>query len=238
MIVIGADTHKRTHALAAVDAGTGQVRGQREIGADETGHLSALRWARELKDERVWAIEDCRHVSRRLEQALLAAGERVVRVAPHRMGASRRGEREPGESDKIDALAVARAVVGDGRAGALPGRTPRSGGDGDSSVVRSPQGSRCGAHSDPEPAALAPVALCPELERSVAPRSLALPRQLDRIHRRLKGMSACARVSGRARAGRAGQAPCPARSMHSSASCSCSSRLTARSSWRRRAAAV
>ena len=62
----------------------------------------------------MWAIEDCRHVSRRLEQALLAAGERVVRVAPHRMGASRKGEREPGKSDQIDALAVARAVVGDG----------------------------------------------------------------------------------------------------------------------------
>jgi transposase len=53
-------------------------------------------------------------VSRRLEQALIAAGERVVRVAPHRMGASRRGEREPGKSDEIDALAVARAVVKDG----------------------------------------------------------------------------------------------------------------------------
>jgi transposase len=62
----------------------------------------------------VWAIEDCRAASRRFEQALLAAGERVVRVAPHRMGASRRGEREPGKSDEIDALAIGRAVVKDG----------------------------------------------------------------------------------------------------------------------------
>ena len=73
-----------------------------------------MRWARGLDEDRVWAIEDCRHVSRRLEQALLAAGERVVRVPPHRMGASRKGEREPGKSDEIDALAVARAVVKDG----------------------------------------------------------------------------------------------------------------------------
>jgi transposase len=51
---------------------------------------------------------------RRLEQALLAAGERVVRVAPHRMGASRRGERQPGRSDQSDSLAIARAVVKDG----------------------------------------------------------------------------------------------------------------------------
>src|ERR671923_158516 len=82
MIVIGVDTHKRTHALAAVDECTGRVRGRREIKADEPGHLPAVRWARGLDEERVWAIEDCRAVSRRFEQTLLAAGERVVRVAP------------------------------------------------------------------------------------------------------------------------------------------------------------
>ncbi|MGH2713000.1 MAG: hypothetical protein ACRDM7_03765 [Thermoleophilaceae bacterium] len=91
MIVIGADTHKGSHALAAVDDGTGRVRGGREIRADEPGHLAAVRWARGLDEERVWAIEDCRHVSRRLEQALLAAGERGVRVAPHRMGRLQEG---------------------------------------------------------------------------------------------------------------------------------------------------
>src|SRR5688500_809719 len=110
MIVIGADTHKRSHALAGVDEGTGRLRAARQIKADEAGHLVAVRWARELDDERVWAIEDCRGVSGRLEQALISAGERVVRVAPHRMGASRRGERRPGKSDEIDALAIARAV--------------------------------------------------------------------------------------------------------------------------------
>jgi transposase len=114
MIAIGVDTHEGSHALAAVDEGTGKIRGHREIQADAAGHLAAVRWARSLDDERVWAIEDCRHVSRRFEQALLAAGERVVRVPPHRMGASRKGEREPGKSDQIDALALARAVVKDG----------------------------------------------------------------------------------------------------------------------------
>ncbi|MGZ6639122.1 MAG: IS110 family RNA-guided transposase [Solirubrobacteraceae bacterium] len=114
MIVIGADTHKGSHALAAVDEGTGRVRGGREIKAEDAGHLAAVRWAQGLDNDRVWAIEDCRHVSGRLEQALLAAGERVVRVPPQRMGASRKGERALGKSDEIDALAVARAVVEDG----------------------------------------------------------------------------------------------------------------------------
>ncbi len=114
MVVIGVDTHKASHALAAVDEGTGRVRGTSEIKATEPGHLAAVKWARGLDPERVWAIEDCRHVSGRLEQALIAAGERVVRVAPKMMGASRRGERERGKSDQIDAQAVARAVVKDG----------------------------------------------------------------------------------------------------------------------------
>ena len=35
--------------------------------------------------------------SRRLEQALLAAGERVVRVPPHRMGATRQSRARPGQ---------------------------------------------------------------------------------------------------------------------------------------------
>jgi transposase len=100
--------------LAGVDAATGEVLDARQIAASDDGHRDAVRWARELGCERVWAIEDCRHVSRRLEQALIAAGERVVRVAPKMMGESRRGERQAGKSDEIDALAVARAVVKDG----------------------------------------------------------------------------------------------------------------------------
>lgn len=62
----------------------------------------------------MWAIEDCRHVSQHLEYALIAAGERVVRVAPKLMDASRRGERERGKSDQIDAGAIARAVLREG----------------------------------------------------------------------------------------------------------------------------
>lgn len=37
MIVIGADVHKSTHALAAVDADTGQLLSEREIAAREQG---------------------------------------------------------------------------------------------------------------------------------------------------------------------------------------------------------
>ena len=82
MIVIGVDTHKRSHTLVALDAATGGTRGQLTIPATDDGTLQALRFAAELDSERVWALEDCRHVSGRLERGLLASGDRVVRVAP------------------------------------------------------------------------------------------------------------------------------------------------------------
>ncbi len=185
MIVIGTDTHKGSHALAAVDEGTGRVRGQREIKADDAGHLAALRWARELDPERVWAIEDCRTVSHRLEQALLAAGERVVRVAPHRMGASRRGERRPGKSDQIDALAIARAVVKDG-VDEFPvayldeqAMEVRLLSDHRQDLVaeRTRVQSRLRCHFIP---------LCPELETSLKPGALSRVREIDRADRRLR----------------------------------------------------
>jgi len=46
MIVIGADTHKSSYALAAVDADVGVLVGELEVRADEDGHRRALRWAR------------------------------------------------------------------------------------------------------------------------------------------------------------------------------------------------
>ncbi len=114
MIVIGADTHKRNHTLVAVDGQTGAARGQLAIAASDSGALAALRFAAGLKDECVWAIEDCRHVSARLEAALLAGGERVIRVPAAMTSQARKVSRTVGKSDPIDARAVALVVVRDG----------------------------------------------------------------------------------------------------------------------------
>lgn len=114
MIVIGADTHKSTHTFAAVEELTGRIVASKTCGADQAGMLAAWRWAHELQGERVWALEDCRHVSGRLERMLVGQGEQVVRVAPKLMGQTRHGERRPGKSDEIDAVAVARAAVREG----------------------------------------------------------------------------------------------------------------------------
>jgi transposase len=61
--------------------------------------------------ELLWAIEDCRHLSARLERDLLTAGQSVVRVPPKMMAEQRRVARTRGKSDPIDALAVARAAL-------------------------------------------------------------------------------------------------------------------------------
>jgi transposase len=114
MIVIGADTHKRTHTLAAVSAASGQLAGELTAPAREPGFRELLNWARSLSEERIWALEDCRHVSGAFERFLVASGERVVRVAPKLMGATRKGQRTRGKSDPIDARAIARAALQEG----------------------------------------------------------------------------------------------------------------------------
>ena len=114
MIVIGSDPHKRSYTCSAVVAGTGELRSSETVKATAAGHERMLGWARALDRERVWAIEDCRHVSGKLERFLLARGERVVRVPPRLMAGRRRGSRERGKSDPIDSLAVARAALEEG----------------------------------------------------------------------------------------------------------------------------
>jgi transposase len=114
MIVIGSDPHKASHMLAAIDVVTGEHRATHEARSCVDGMDGALRWARCLGGERVWAIEDCRHVSGRFERLLVARGERVVRVAPKLMAGARRSARERGKSDVIDAVAVARAAIREG----------------------------------------------------------------------------------------------------------------------------
>lgn len=111
MIVIGADPHKMTHTLVAVDAATGEQRSCETVPASRAGSERALCWARRFDGERVWAIEDCRHVSGRLERFLIARGERIVRVAPKLMAGARKSARQRGKSDPIDAAAVAAAAL-------------------------------------------------------------------------------------------------------------------------------
>jgi transposase len=59
-------------------------------------------------------LEDCRHVAGCFERFLIGRGERVLRVPTKLMADARRGARERGKSDRIDATAVARAALREG----------------------------------------------------------------------------------------------------------------------------
>lgn len=111
MIMLGIDAHKRTHTVVAVDTNGRQLGTKTTNATTTTDHLAIIRWADQFGVERCWAVEDCRHLSRRLERDMLAAGERIVRVPPKLMAHSRDSARTYGKSDPIDALAVARAAL-------------------------------------------------------------------------------------------------------------------------------
>jgi transposase len=110
MVLLGIDPHKDTHTVVAVDQ-TGRQLDQRTVPARTLAHGELVGWARRHWPDRLWAVEDCRHVTGRLERDLLAAGERVVRVPPRLMAGARQAVRALGKSDPIDALAVARAAL-------------------------------------------------------------------------------------------------------------------------------
>ncbi|MDW5595928.1 transposase [Conexibacter stalactiti] len=139
-----------------------------------------------------WAIEDCRHVSGHLEHALQQAGERVVRVAPRLTGQIRRGEREIGKSDQIDARAIARAVIREG-----VDRFPTAFLDEAAMDVRLTDHR---AELTTERTRLSNwlrwhlVVLCPDVEATIRARQLDDRRQLDRIARRLRALERSARA--------------------------------------------
>jgi transposase len=109
MVMIGTDSHKRTHTVVAVDA-VGRRLAVKTVRTSSEGHLELVRWSARF-DEVTFALEDCRHLTRRLEADLLAAGRRVVRVPTKLMAGARKAAREPGKSDPIDAEAVALAAL-------------------------------------------------------------------------------------------------------------------------------
>lgn len=120
MIVVGIDPHRQTHTAVVIDGVSGQVCGELTVAATPEGAERLRRWVVDFGSERLFALEDCRHVSRSLESFLLARGERLVRVPPKLMAAERRGDRRRGKSDSIDALAVARAALREQLPPALP----------------------------------------------------------------------------------------------------------------------
>lgn len=61
MVIIGGDSHKRTHTFVVLDA-VGRRLDEKTVPATTDGHLAALSWAAQWAERR-WALEDCRHLT-------------------------------------------------------------------------------------------------------------------------------------------------------------------------------
>ena len=73
MIVVGVDVHKHSLTAVAVDE-VGRPLAELTAGSGE----ELLVWSTSFAGERLWALEDCRQLTRQLERELIAAGERLV----------------------------------------------------------------------------------------------------------------------------------------------------------------
>jgi transposase len=104
MVTIGINPHKRSHTVIAVDEQGRQLAGK-TVATTSADHLELVAWAARFAERR-WAVEDCRHLSRRLERDLLAAGERIVRVPPNLMANARTAARSFGKSDPIGCSSI------------------------------------------------------------------------------------------------------------------------------------
>jgi transposase len=104
MIWIGVDAHKQIHQAVAISE-TGIV-GERTIPNTETAWAALHEWAGQWP-ERIWAVEGAWYLGRGLAQYLASRGERVHEVNGRWTARRRRGMRQRGKSDRLDARSVA-----------------------------------------------------------------------------------------------------------------------------------
>lgn len=110
MVVIGVDTHTRSHSAAAID-GQGRVLAEIQIGAGPYELRRLARWIAEQGPERLVAIEGAHGLGLALTRVLLAAGERIVGVACTVTAEGRRAGPRRGKDDPGDAIVVARVAL-------------------------------------------------------------------------------------------------------------------------------
>jgi transposase len=114
MVSIGADCHKQSHTLVAVDP-VGRNVAELTVPNRPSQYPEVRAWAARLDAERVWGIENSGSFGRGLAQYLVQQDEQVYEVSPHLTGRKRRTSVDRQKSDPTDALAIGRVVVQEGQ---------------------------------------------------------------------------------------------------------------------------
>jgi transposase len=109
-VLIGADPHKVSVAVAAVDEAKGELLERASFPQDRSGLRTLERWAKRFPERR-WAVENAGGLGRHLAMRLAGLGESVVDVPPKlsaRVRVLSTGNAR--KNDGLDALATALAA--------------------------------------------------------------------------------------------------------------------------------
>jgi len=106
-VIGGVDTHRRTHHVACLDAGTGKLLGDREFPATAAGYRQLLRWLCRFGAVGKVGVEGTGSYGAGLLRYLNSEHVEVIEV----VRPNRQGRRLRGKSDPIDAINAARAVL-------------------------------------------------------------------------------------------------------------------------------
>jgi transposase len=106
LITAGADTHKDTHTVAALDS-TGRLLGVTEFAATAKGYTQVQQWLEGFGKLDCIGIEGTGSYGAGLSRSMSAAGIRVVEVSCP----NRQLRRRKGKSDPVDAESAARAAL-------------------------------------------------------------------------------------------------------------------------------
>jgi transposase len=105
-VMIGVDPHKASHTAAAID-GSEKELGKVRVRANREQLERLLAWASDWP-ERTWAVENATGLGLLISQQLLAAGERVLDVAPKLAAKARLlSDGDTNKNDPNDARSVA-----------------------------------------------------------------------------------------------------------------------------------
>jgi transposase len=119
-VVVGVDTHVKTHTAAIIDAKTGGVIDDVTVSATAAGYQQLIDFADEHSESRVWAIEGTSSHGCGLTRLLHSRQELIVELDRPKREKRRNGVK----SDRADAIRAGREALSRDRLG-----TPRGTGD-------------------------------------------------------------------------------------------------------------